>query len=285
VQDEVTLKIVDALKVKLTTTEKSNIVAMGTTNMEAHDHFLRLRRFVHWPGLTGELLKIAIVHGERAIELDPDYTQVYALLAIMHVYDFHNHWSGNEPETAMAKATELANRAVGLDDTDPLANHALAVVARWKGDYDLAAAAIEKTLSANPDNSLALFTHGEVLIGIGKSLEAIPDLERAIRMDPEFSHQYLQFLGMAHQLLGRYETAVLMFRERIQLVSNTDIGRAWLASALGHLGRIDEAQEVWADLLRINPDFLIEPRIANLAFVNPADSDNVREGLARAGLL
>ena len=284
VQDEVTLKIIDALKVRLTPAEKASIASVGTTNMEAHDNFLRVRSFLHWPGVTGELWKRAIAYGERAIELDPNFAQAYAILAIVHFYDFHNHWSGDDPGQVLSKAARLADRAMEIDQDDPLANHAVAVVARWRGDYALAASAIEITLSKSPENAVALFTRSEIAIASGRSKEAIPDLERAIRLDPGFSHQYLQYLGMAHFLLGNYETAALMFRERLLLVKNTDIGRAWLASALGHLGEIKEAQKTWADLLEINPDFSIEPRLARQKFVDPADLENIMEGLAKAGV-
>lgn len=284
VQDEVTLKIVSALKIRLTPTEKVSITSTGTTNIEAHDNFLRLRSLLYWPCLTDILWKRAIAYGERAIQLDPDFTQAYAVLAIIHMLDYHNHWSGDEPDQVLLKAAGLAKRAKEIDQNDLLANHAVAVVAHWMGDHDLATLSIEKTLSINPDYALALFTRSEVAIATGRSKEAIPDLERAIRLDPGFAHQYLQFLGMAHLLLGNYETAVLVFRERLMLVKDTDIGRAWLASALGHLGEIAQAQETWSDLLKIKPDFLIEPRIAKLAYVNQADIDTIMEGLAKAGL-
>lgn len=44
-----------------------------------------------------------------------------------------------------------------------------------------------------------------------------------------------------------YETAASMFRERLLLAKDTDFGRAWLVSTLGHLGETTEAQKIWAD--------------------------------------
>jgi adenylate cyclase len=46
VQDEVALKIVDALKIRLSPGEEANIASIGTTNMAAHDSFLRMRDLV-----------------------------------------------------------------------------------------------------------------------------------------------------------------------------------------------------------------------------------------------
>lgn len=111
--------------------------------------------------------------------------------------------------------------------------------------------------------------------------ESISELERAIRLNPRFTHQYLQFLGLSHFLMGKYETAAMMFRERLVLVKNTDIGRAWLASTLGHIGDTGGAKKTWEELRQINPDFAFEAR---LAFTDPSCVGKVMEGISKAGL-
>ena len=60
---------------------------------------------------------------------------------------------------------------------------------------------------------------------------------------------------MAYLLAGKYETAAALLRQRIILVPNTDFSRALLASALGHLGEVDEARRVWRELKEINPKY------------------------------
>ena len=81
----------------------------------------------------------------------------------------------------------------------------------------------------------------------GEPLAAIPFLERAMRLDPAFTQQYVHFLGSAYLVAGKYEAAAASFRERIRLVPDTDLSRALLACALGHLGDIDEAQRIWSE--------------------------------------
>ena len=105
-----------------------------------------------------------------------------------------------------------------------------------------------------------------------------------MRLDPGFSQQYLHFLGMEHLLMGHYETAAAMFRERIRLVPETDASRGAHASALGHLGEIDDARRVWAELTKINPKYSSAERIARLPFRDPADAAKIAVGLAKAGL-
>lgn len=284
VQDEVTLDIVNALKLKLTPDEKSRMASIGTADMESHDNFLRMRSILNWPGLNAELWKQAVAYGERAVELDPHYTHAHALLAIISLYDFHNRWSGRPPDTVLSEARNRAELAMRIDPEDYLANHAVAVVARWSGEYDLAASSMEKILSRMPDYSLGLYTRSEIYIARGELDKAIVDLERAMRLDPGFTHQYLQNLGMAHFLLGNFETAVLLFEERVNLISNTDIGRAWLASALGHLGDLDAARQTWDKLMEINPEFSMPQRIARQSFSDPSYVDTILDGLSKAGI-
>jgi adenylate cyclase len=284
VQDEVTLKIVEALKVKLTPAERAGIAGVGTTNVEAYDSLMRMRNLVLSASVTATTWKRGIEHGMRAIELDPSYAQAFALLSTFHWLDYHNRWSGDAHEVVAAKAQALADRAMAIDPDDPLANLAVSVAARFAGNYDLAASAIDKTLSQSPDYALGLLSRADISIGIGRPEAAVPDLEHAIRLDPAWSHQYLQHLGMAHFLQNNYATAALMFRERLLHARDTDVGRAWLASTLGHLGEIDEARQTWADLMKINPDFSITQRLERFLYARPADPENVMAGLAKAGL-
>ena len=118
----------------------------------------------------------------------------------------------------------------------------------------------------------------------GQPLEAIPMIERAMRLDPAHSEQYLHFLGMAYLLAGKYETAASHFRERIRLVPRTDFSRAPLASALGHLGEIDEARRIWRELMEINPKYSFSEHFGRLPFKRQEDVQRIVDGLAKAGL-
>ena len=105
-----------------------------------------------------------------------------------------------------------------------------------------------------------------------------------MRLDPAFQQQYLHFLGTAHFVAGDYHTAEALFRDRISINPTTDLSRAFLASALGHLGKLDEAREVWRELKEINPRYSHREHIGRLPFKNPADAEKFGEGLGKAGL-
>ena len=114
-------------------------------------------------------------------------------------------------------------------------------------------------------------------------LEAIPAIEQAMRLDPAFSHQFLHFLGTAYLFAGKYETATTLLR-RIMLVPETDFSRVVLASALGHLGQVEEAHRIWAELKEINPKYSFSEYIGRRP-LRAEDAERIAGGLAKAGLL
>lgn len=284
VQDEVTLNIVEALKIRLTPAQKAKIASTGSMNPEAYDLFLRMRDLVFSPGVNEARWDQAQDCGRKACELDPSFAQTPAFMSIFHAMAALNGWGGGSRDEVLASGMALAKQATAIDSEDPLANTALAAMARFAGDYETATQAIETALSVTPDSGIALFIVADVALAAGRPQEAVPVLERAIRLDPAWSHQHLQFLGVAHFLMGNYETAALVFGERLVMMPGTDIGRAWLAASLGHIGRLDEARKIWAELMQIDPGFDIETRLARFGFSRPEDPARVMAGLAKAGL-
>jgi hypothetical protein len=60
--------------------------------------------------------------------------------------------------------------------------------------------------------------------------------------------------------------------------------RAVLASALGHLGRSEDARQIWSELKEINPRYSYVDHIGRLPFRDSADADKFTDGLRMAGL-
>ena len=284
VQDEVTLEIVEALKIRLSPTEKASISGVGTINIEAHENVMRARSLIFMSNANLEVYLQAVRYGERAIELDPEFGLAYSVLAFAHALDSLVNWSGREPDRALSKAAELAERGVELAPNEPDAWDAYSFVMRQLKKIKPTQDAYDNALAIDPNNAGALLTRGELAVFTGRPEDGIPDMERAMRLDPSIRHQILQFLGMAHLVLGRFETAALMFQERLLLVWDTDVGRAMLAATLGHLGKVDQARQVWQDMLEINPDFTIERHFERMYFPGYSDNGVVAAGLAKAGI-
>ena len=283
VQDEVTRRIVDALKVVLTPDEEERLATVATRSPEAHDCFLRGRELLMHTLRGRESFQAALRLFERAIELDPNYADAHGGLAMTYNYDYLNHWS-DESDLASERSLASARRAVTLAPDEPYGHHALSLVVGVSGDMATAREAADTALRLNPNFAPAYGSRGVVEIYRAKPGAAIPYFEKAARLDPA-SNLYVHLLGMAHLLKHNYETAAATLRERIRMFPETDISRSLLAAALGHLGEFEEARSIWAELRAINPDYSVDEHMKMIFFHNAADAETVRQGLAKAGLI
>ena len=154
----------------------------------------------------------------------------------------------------------------------------------WKKDLYRSAAEADAALNLNPNYAQAHNSRGIVNIYGGQPLAAVPHIEQAIRLDPALKQLYIHFLGSAYLVAGKFEAASALFKERIQLAPKTDLSRAFLAVALGHLGEAEEAGRVWRELMEINPKYSFAEHVGRLPFRNRADIDHLIGGLSKAGI-
>jgi adenylate cyclase len=68
------------------------------------------------------------------------------------------------------------------------------------------------------------------------------------------------------------------------LVPETDFSRVALSAALGHLGQVDEARRIWAELKEVNPKYSFNEYIGRRP-LRAEDAERLASGLAKAGLL
>ena len=284
VQDDVTRRIVDALKVTLSPAEKARLADSGTPNIDAYDCYLRGRELLAVNPKNRERFEQSTKFFMRALELDPTYSQAYAGLSMAYNLDYQNRWSDN-PDISLQLAKHNAEQAIEKNSNEPFARLVASWAAIFEKDLDRAKSEADIALSLNPNYSGAYVILGHIQTLSGRPLEAIPALERATRLDPAFRPQHLHFLGLAYLLAGKYETAAALLRERILLVPGTDFSRALLASALGHLGEVDEARRIWQELKEINPKYSFSEHFRRQPFKKEQDVQRIAEGLTKAGIV
>jgi adenylate cyclase len=284
VQDDVTRRIVDALKITLSPAEKARLADTETSNVVAYDCVLRGREFMLGKEKNLETFTQAIKYFKQALEHDPNYSVAYACLGFGYMFDYQNRWS-EDPDQSLPIAKEYARLAIEKDPNEPLARCVSALAASYEKDLERAEAEINIALKLNPSLAFAHNLRGTIHTFSGQPLEAIPEIEQAMRIDPSLNGQFLHFLGLAYLMAGKYETAAALLRQRIILVPNTDFSRAILTSALGHLGEIEDARRVWGELKEINPNYSFAAHIGRQPFKRQEDVERIAEGLKKAGVL
>jgi adenylate cyclase len=215
-QDEVTQKIVFALKIQLTSEEQVRFRQAPTDNLDAYDSFLRGQAYM-WR-FTQEANNQARQMFERAIELDPQYAGAYAGLSLAHLQEWALQWS-QDPQT-LAQAFALAQRAAVLNDSLPLAHTMLGCAYLFQKQYEQAIAEGEKAIALDPNYADGYAWLGAIFNLAGRPEEAIGVVEKALRLNPHSPFFYLFNLGVAYRMRGRHEEAVVTLKR--VLIRNPD---------------------------------------------------------------
>jgi adenylate cyclase len=281
VQDDVVKKIVDALAVTLTQGERQRLRQHGTSNVEAYECWLRARALLTRG--TRESIVEARAMYRRAIEFDLNFAAPHAGLAFAAIADYTSGWA-LDPAQALLEAERWSRRALELNDQEPVSHMALGNVLLWRRDHEGALAEFDRMIALDPNFAQGHTATGLALMYAGEPARALEPFAVAMRLDPHYPDIVLHFLAQANFSLGKYEIASQQLLDRIARNPSTDASRMLLASCYGHLGRAVDSRAVWAELLKVNPDFSLAQRARVLPYKNPDDFQRIREGLAKAGL-
>ena len=285
VQDEVTQAIVTAIEPELTSAERERAHRKPTDNMDAWESYQRgLWHLYHY---TAEENAAAQEMFDRAIALDPDFAQPHGALAYSILTDVLVGFV-SEPGDRLSRAPEAAKTAVALDDKHWFSHYALGRAFMMLGVHDAAIEEQETALALNPNAALAHYGRGFVFTLIGRAEEALDGYDEALRLSPRdpLAFAMMTMRSFALIMLHRHDEAVEWARrsQRQPSVGHVSWLYAHEASALAHLGRIDEARAALARTLAIQPTFSVSFIDTVVPFRNPAERDHYIDGLRQAGL-
>ena len=247
IQDEITLKIISAMPVKLTSGESASLYETGTESLEA---YLKLLEGIE-PMATIDVNAIASARKkfEEAIALDPKFAKAYALLGLTYGYDFA---LGVKREESIKKAFECLEKARSLDASNLNTYTALEWMYDFLRQHEKAIASAEKALSIAPGSAFAHFSMGRALNFACRDKEALIYLEKAVRMNPFPPGYYFQHIGAAHFNLGNHEEAVSALKRTLSMNPLNHFARSVLIVVYVEMGRMEEAsvegQELAKDL-------------------------------------
>jgi adenylate cyclase len=279
IQDDITLKIITALEVKLTQGEKARLAAKGTENLQAYKKYLQANK-AHYT-MTKEGLAEARRLLEEAIALDPEFPAAYLLLGTGYNMEVDRGASKN-PRESRKKAFELVKKAVALDDSYAGAHAVLGglyiIIER---NYDKAIAQCERALDLEPNLDVANIWMGLVLTFAGRHEEAVRYCEQAIRLNPMPEAWSFRTLGLAYSWVGRYEEAIATHKKALQRAPNDIFTHLHLTAAYSWAGRSEEARIQAAKVLKINPKYCIRRRGP---YKNTADWELINNARREAGI-
>jgi adenylate cyclase len=283
-QDEITLKIVSALQVKLSVGVQIRLTRKTMPNFEAWSY--GVRGYSHMMRHTKADNAKAREFFEQAAGLVPGYGPVITALGLTHVEDARHGWSGSREES-LQRAGELAKKALALDDSDPMIHALWGGIYLLQGRYDQAIAEGKKSVALGPNQADPHFQLAMLLHVTGRYKEALPLVRKAIRLHPYYPYWYPWLLASVYLRMEEYEKAVETFKMVVvrepHRISGGHLG---LAITYIRLGREEQARSEAAEVLRLDPEFSLEGyrKQAHGRDMDPAIVESDIEALREAGL-
>ncbi|ANT49394.1 tetratricopeptide repeat protein [Mesorhizobium amorphae] len=249
VQDVFVAKIVEALKVNLTTTTKAEIARAKPDNIAAKEAFeegwsLYLR-------YNAKDTAAAITSLKKATELDPEYGRAYAALALAYFRVVDSLWGKelgrDEPyfwwgaydyvELAKKYPTSLSYTVEALRDV-------------YQGLAEDARKNAGRAIALDPNDPEAHIATAWALTISGEPAEALNFVATAMRLNPNYPSHYVLARGLALFAMGDLKQAAEVFGEGVR--QNPDATALFLplSSVLAQLGRREEARQM---LLKFRP--------------------------------
>jgi adenylate cyclase len=282
-QDEITMKILTAIQVKLTEGEHASSAEKYYSGKQGLDCYLKLMEArgiqFRWNIEANNLARRMI---EEAIAMCPENPMGYIHLAWIYHYDY---MLGNteSPRETVEKGIELAQKALATDDSIALAHMILCYLYLDKGDNDKAMTEAERAVALNPGDWAALNAYANSLRLTGRSEEAIPFYQKAIRLTPFGASVLYRDFGQALRDTRRFEEAVSAFKKAIKLSPDDISAHIWLAITYLVMGRENDVRSEGEEVLRIDPKFSWERWIKGLP-IDKSRKDRLTEALLKAGL-
>jgi serine/threonine protein kinase/Tfp pilus assembly protein PilF len=288
IQDEISLAIVDNLKVKLLKGEKTKIVKRHTENKEAYSLYLKGRYF--WNRRhEGDMMK-AIECYQMALQKDPLYALPY--VGITDVFLVLGLWSFIPPKEAFAKAKAAINKAFEIDDSLGEVYSSMGFInVSFEWDWAAAEKNYKRGLELNPKYAYAHGWYAVFLVSQERFDEAVEQARQAVEIEPlsplmnalygvilgfgegaekgrEQLRKSLEMepnLPMGNLWIGQlylnppedYGKAIFHLQKAVQLGMTFAMG--WLAWALIKAGKKDEAEKMLDQLDEIAKQRYVSP--------------------------
>ena len=237
IQDEVTLEIVDKLKIELLGKEREQVVKRYTENPEAHN--LLLKGLYFWNKRTKESLKRSLECLHQALEIDPAYALAHAQLAFIFI---SLGWLGfARPHEAFPKAKAAAMKALEIDGSLSQAYAALAIISLlYDWDWTASEKGFKKALSLNPGFDYAHFGYSVILASLRRHEESVNALKKAVELDP-LSLRMNAELGFCFRLARRYDEAQEQLKKTIEMDPNFGLAHHYMGMLCNDKGMYKEA--------------------------------------------
>jgi len=237
IQDEISLSIVDKLKIKLFRDERIILVKHHTEDKEAYNLYLKGRYF--WNRRSEVGFSKAFEFFQSAIEVDPLYALPY--IGIADTYNISGHFCFMPPKEAFENARTAATKALEIDNNLSEAHTSLAWIYTYSDrNWELAEKKYKLSIELNPEYATAYEWFSLFLAGKGRFDEAITEIRKALVLDP-VSTMINAILGVILIFQRRFKEAIIQFKKTLEMNQNFPFTYIWQGMAYWGIEDYDRA--------------------------------------------
>lgn len=256
IQDEISMAVAAALKLRLAPEERRLIGSRPTTNGEAYELFVMARQFER--SGSERMMPLVVRICQRIVELDPEFSPAWALMASAEADMAQSMVAGASPQRARA----AAERALAIDPDSAQSNVAMAQAIGLGDSFDVGAGQpfVAKALALDPDNFDAHAVAGIYSIKQRDFADAIFHCERACELDPDavrpaaMAVQAYQGAGDAAGVLAASRRSLARCERMLAKEPDHAGALGIFVTSLFELGEIERAQ-LWAGRIALfDPD-------------------------------
>jgi TolB-like protein/class 3 adenylate cyclase/Flp pilus assembly protein TadD len=280
-QDKITQEIISTLQIHLTSVEQKNLPGSTPASFEAYDLFLKGQKVS--VNFSEDSIAQAVSLYREAIRIDPDYAHAYAALAVARIRQFLQGFT-DTPARMQDRALELANKAATLDPGSHQIQWSLGYIHLYRKEFEEALVAAERAVSFSPNYADGYALLALVKNNLGQAEDVIPLIEKAKRLNPHYTWDYIYQLGRAYYALGEYEKAVSHLVRAIERNESAGYPRLFLAASYVNLGLIDEAEWEITQMQMAHPEYTRPHLQKTVPIGNKQLFDRFFRDLQKAGL-
>jgi TolB-like protein len=283
-QDRVASSVAGTIEPKLRQSEIERASRKPTANLTAYDLYLRaLARSYRY---TDEGLAEAVVLARQALAIDPSYAPAAALVGRCRWVQRVQGWGALSDED-VGEACRLARQALEAerDDAETISQAAWTLFF-MAGEAAMAAAALDRALTLNPNAAHAWLVRGNIHALRNQPEAAIEAIERARRLSPfdPYSFFYAAAIAAAHFAARRFEQTIEWADRSLHDQPRLVTAIRLKVAALAHLGHLDEARAELSRVLATDPKLTIAGFREYAHFAAPEVLKLFVTGLRLAGL-
>ena len=280
VQDEITQRIVDGLRLELSPDEEAGLAQPATVNAEAYEEYLRGRdrfaRFI-FRTVSAADCDAAIKHFNRAIELDPQFGLAYDGVGACHVNRVFKGLGGAD-DFELAEAA--FSKALSIDANIIEARMLMVFIYLWRGQNQKAREEVARMRREAPNEAVVYFVKATLHRLDGEYDRALSSYDRLVHLDPAsfVVVSYNRALIFLYQ--DKNEEARRELDRAASVEPNNPLLKTIRALTLFYAQRFDEASAIVRDVLEQHPNLHgMRPTLA-LCLAAQGDSQGALEQLS-----